>query len=251
MSEQLSPTGISTGVFSIVFNLTMSALRADDFLALDFEFINLRLSTPSPGKPVLTIANSANPAFIVVTFPPQNIAEQAFWLAAKGFPVLPPDPTPPDETLPPIAPSRIAGASRIAFRVPANTSPIPYSLASLLEKCSEFDPSIAPTAVAPFIWHYIEPIGALQTAGAAPVSVATVSPAVAAPRPAPVPLASLMVEHRMALRSGRSLASRMAVGASTPSIVRAVSVGPAPLVAPSSTQTAIEMPYRLIISPNQ
>jgi hypothetical protein len=64
-------------------------LRADDFLSVDFEFVNLQVSTPSPGKPVLTVVNPANPAFIIVTFPPQNIAEQAFWLAADTFRVPP------------------------------------------------------------------------------------------------------------------------------------------------------------------
>ena len=67
----------------------MSVLRADDFLALEFEFVNLQVSIPSPGKPVLTIVDRARPAFIIVTFPPQSIAEQAFWLAADTFRVPP------------------------------------------------------------------------------------------------------------------------------------------------------------------
>ena len=35
----------------------MSVLRADDFISLEFEFINLQVSMPSPGKPALTMVN--------------------------------------------------------------------------------------------------------------------------------------------------------------------------------------------------
>ena len=79
-------------------------LRADDFLLLDFEFFNLRVSTPTPGKPVLTVVDRGKPAFVVVVFPPQNIAEQAFWLAAdepgKVFPVPPGQPPGPSVSVP-------------------------------------------------------------------------------------------------------------------------------------------------------
>ena len=50
-------------------------LRRDDLLALEFEFVNLRLSDDA------TTVNRADPAadaFIVVHFPPQHVAEQAF-----------------------------------------------------------------------------------------------------------------------------------------------------------------------------
>src|SRR5258708_4150871 len=80
-------------------NPTVSALRADDFLSLDFDFAHLRVPPPSLGKPVLTIVNPADSGFIIFPFPPQNIAEQAFWLAAnepgKALPVQPPPGQPP------------------------------------------------------------------------------------------------------------------------------------------------------------
>src|SRR5262249_8373465 len=64
----------------------------------------LRVSTPSPGKPVLTLVNPAESGFIIVIFPPQNIAEQAFWLAAdepgKALNVQPAPDQPPYPLLP-------------------------------------------------------------------------------------------------------------------------------------------------------
>ena len=59
------------------------ALRRDDFLALVFEFVNLKVvKTPAPAK--LVRVTAGQPAYIIVHFPPQNIAEQAFFEAATG-----------------------------------------------------------------------------------------------------------------------------------------------------------------------
>jgi len=130
--------------------------------------------------------------------------------------------------------------------VPANTGPIPYSLPSLLEKCSKLAPSIAPTAVAP-AFHF--PVflnvhlAAIKPSATMPLASAAASPAASAAHPAAVPLAGLMVQHRAALRAGRSLTFKIASGAIAASNLSRVAGEP--------TQTAIEMPCRLIISPNQ
>jgi hypothetical protein len=60
-----------------------------------------------------------------------------------------------------------------------------------------------------------------------------------------------MVQHRAALQAGRSLTFKIASGAAAASNLPKVAAGPAPLAPPLATETAIEMPYRLIISPNQ
>ncbi|MBV8417312.1 MAG: hypothetical protein JO251_19075, partial [Verrucomicrobia bacterium] len=236
-------------------NPTLSALRVDDFLSLEFEFVNLQVSTPSPGKPVLTIVNPAQSGFIIVSFPPQNIAEQAFWMAAdepgKALPVQPPPdqpPYPPATELPnvsSVALCRIAGASRLVFIVPSNAAPIPYGLQSLLEKCSELALNVAPTgkilASFPAIPHPVA-TGVLATSTLASVRAI----------PA-VPLANLMVQHRAAMRTTRSLTFKTfgsAVAASTIANITSADTGSNPR-APKPTETAIEMPYRLIISPNQ
>jgi hypothetical protein len=266
MSEPRVPINI---VPRSPLNPTVSALRADDFLSLEFEFVNLQVSTPSLGKPVLSVVNPANPGFIIVTFQPQNIAEQAFWLAAdepgKTFDVRPPPGQPPDPPTTekpekrPVASSRVAGVSRLAFTVPAKAGPIPYSLPSLLEKCSELAPSIAPTAVAPPpVFSVTRPpvllnvhLASTQALVAATPTSPAASPVTSAPHPAAVALAGLMVQHRAALQAGRSLTFRIASGAIAASSIPKVAIDPAPLTPPSATVTAIEMPYRLIISPNQ
>jgi hypothetical protein len=87
MSEQQVVIPVGKSPSNLVAG--MSVLRADDFISLEFEFIKLAVSMPSPGKPALTIVNPAHPAYIIVTFPPQSIAGQAFWLAADTFRVPP------------------------------------------------------------------------------------------------------------------------------------------------------------------
>jgi hypothetical protein len=268
MSEPRVPINI---VPRSPLNPTVSALRADDFLSLEFEFVNLQVSTDSPGKPVLSVVNPAYPTFIIVTFPPQNIAEQDFWLAAdehgKTFhvtpaPGQPPDPpaTEPPETRP-VALSRIAGASRLVFRVPANAGPIPYSLPSLLEKCSELALNIAGTASAPPPAFSVAPppvllnahLASTQALAAATSISPAASPVTSAPHSTAVPLAALMVQHRAALQAERSLTFKIASGAIAASNIPRVAIGPAPPAPPQpgAPETAIEMPYRLIISPNQ
>lgn len=57
--------------------LMISALRPEDMLALDFEFLNLKLvNLPSPH---LVKENRNQPAYMIVHFPPQHIAEEAFY----------------------------------------------------------------------------------------------------------------------------------------------------------------------------
>ncbi len=61
------------------FDLTL--LRPDDLLHLDYEFVNLKLLTAG-GAPRLTREVAGQPAFVVVHFPAQSIAEQANELGA-------------------------------------------------------------------------------------------------------------------------------------------------------------------------
>ena len=105
---------------ALKFELT----RPDDLLRLTIQGDNLRLDTSVPESPALVVENARLPAFLTVVFPPQTIAETAFFESTK----IPPesnrpdtDPLPtPDETLP--GPgnvkARIAHPSRLVFKVP-------------------------------------------------------------------------------------------------------------------------------------
>jgi YVTN family beta-propeller protein len=142
----------------------LSFVRPDDLMQLDFDFVNLRVDA-GPNKPAkLVRVDPAQAALIIVNFAPQHVAER----------VLSED----QEVSAPLQ-SRIAGESRLAFRLPNGVNELPYTLESLLD-WSKLEPSLVPAAVP-----------------------STTFPAV-----------------------------------------------PPPIVEPSAVQTAIELPYRLTLSPD-
>ncbi len=178
---------------------SLELLRADDLLHLQVEFNNLELDANDGKKPALVIKNPAQPAYLVFVFPPQTIAESAYFEATivkpDGDPSRPdPDATKPNtyhETLP--APgftgakasrtALIGHPARLAFTVPANAR-IPFSLEGLLD------------------WS----------------------------------------------RLGLSVNGIAAIGRNP----TAAEIASAPAIqAPTTTETAIELPYRLVISPNR
>lgn len=139
---------------------TVRALRPDDFVVLEFTFVNLRVESRSGGHG-LRRRNGSEPAYIVLGFPPQHILEQAFFEVANEVPIPPPPPgrvadpdqgnsnpeTPTDAVIP--VGSRISGPSRLVFRVPAREDAIPYTLAGLLEFVRTCELAVAPVATPP------------------------------------------------------------------------------------------------------
>jgi hypothetical protein len=169
--------------------LKLDLVRPDDLLNLKVEAINLNLVSRKGKKPFLEVEDRAQPAFLSFTFPPQTIAEHAYFEASivkpEGNPKRPdPDPptlvTPLDE--PGHVPARLGKSSRLVFEVPVDIK-IPFTIAGLTD-WSKFKLSVNPIAA----------IG-------------------------PTPTAAQI--------------------AAAPAISE-----------PSATQTAIELPYRLIISPS-
>src|SRR5215212_3575773 len=113
-------------------DLKVSVVRPQDLLVLEFEFVNLTLQTDQ--SPNL-VRKDAGDAFIVVHFPPQSIAEQAT-VQPEGPPI-------------PIA-ARMAGESRLVFKVPDSVTQIPYTLAGLLDSVrAGYEQHVAPTALPP------------------------------------------------------------------------------------------------------
>lgn len=106
----------------------MMVVRPDDLLLLRLRFTNVERTPGSGGAPA-TITGGPD-AILVVQFQPQHIAEQAFWEMgttkqtkeeiAAGQAALPPS----GDSLP--APgnvgARLAGYSRLAFRIPATVT---------------------------------------------------------------------------------------------------------------------------------
>jgi hypothetical protein len=166
-------------------------VRPDDLLTLHVAGYNLKPT--GNASPVLGRIDAAKDAVLVVTFPPQNIAETAYYATANPQPPpplppgIPPQPSPPPGAAP--APgqtaARLAGFTRLAFRLAANAPmpAIPYSIEGLLD-WSGFEPVVSALADIP-------------------------------PQPSPGEIAA------------------------------------APAIAPpGAKETAIELPYRLTLSPN-
>src|SRR5690606_33805778 len=136
---------------AIEFNL----LRPDDLLYLHVEAVNMRLDTSQPDDPALVPDEPQRPAFLIYTFPPQTITEQAFY---ESSPLKPPqgeenkpfNTSPPPESTPaPPLKLRLGGPSRLVFRFPAGARfQIPLHIESLLNSES-FEPNLAPLAAVP------------------------------------------------------------------------------------------------------
>lgn len=175
--------------------LTLTVLRPDDLLALSVRTVNLRLDASRPGRPRLVRETPGQPAYLVITFPAQSIAEQAFFETAavnqpafnppKTTPAVPSPPALPGGPEQPAAPGNVAawpaGESRLVFRLPSAVQAIDYSIAGLLD------------------WSLLEPV---------------------------LPPAARILPG----------------AAGTPS-------GP-PIAEPGDLETSLELPYRLIMSPN-
>lgn len=168
---------------SIQFEVT----RPDDLLHLTIQCDNLRIDTSQPEPPALVVDNPQNPAFLTVVFPPQSIAETAFFESSVVLPET--NRTDPDagkvtEPLPGAGhvKARMAHPSRLVFKV-SSEARIPYTVQGILD------------------WSGLE---------------LSVNPIAAIP-PAPT----------------------QAQIAAAPAIA-----------APKATETALELPYRLIVSPN-
>jgi hypothetical protein len=87
-----------------------SVVRPDDLLTLGFEFYNLHSSPP--GSPLTKLHDG--PSCIVVVLPGQHLSEQRGQSSDSVNSVL-------------------AGPSRLAFLVPDNVLPLPYTLVALLD----------------------------------------------------------------------------------------------------------------------
>jgi hypothetical protein len=106
-----------------------SVLRADDLLALTFDFFNLRLDRPQGKAPRLVRVTVGQPAFVVVSLAPQHVAER-FLVDSVG-----------------IVSSLMAGPTRLAFRVPDDQGTLPFTLQGVLDWASH-TPSLTANAVA-------------------------------------------------------------------------------------------------------
>src|SRR5665213_4105517 len=146
-------------------SLTFELLRPDDLLALRVNALNLKLDASDPQNPKLVIEQPARPSYLVIEFPPQSITEKAYFEVAANVPDSSPSPQSADDPLDPAGsvPSRMAGTSRLVFRLPATMKQVPFNMAALLD-WSKFDLVLSPTALGQALPPPIVPPTDLQTA---------------------------------------------------------------------------------------
>ena len=121
--------------------LSIEITRPDDLLRLHINARNLRLDREGDEKeaPALVVDDQAQPAFLIVHFPPQAITEGAYYEATiVGVDAdVPSDakPQPPPTTIespaaPGQVPVRMAEGSRLVFKVPPEAR-IPLTISGL------------------------------------------------------------------------------------------------------------------------
>jgi hypothetical protein len=240
-------------------------VRPADLFACRIELRNLSVV---PGVPPRVVKQGTGAAYIILHFPPQAITEQAFFQAAQDDFDNPQDspesrhPHPDAEEKPDFEPgrddlaappvrARIAGESRLAFRVPDGFE-APYSLAGLLDACSRLSPHVAPNARAPsrrspalasdrlFLSSALRRLAPWQRVALTSHAVRSLSVGGVAQDTA-----------TLQLRQSASAALRPIDTGLAPRVPELLARPPGPQpAAPGATQTAIEMPWRLILSPH-
>lgn len=240
-----------------------AAVRPDDLLAVRFELINLQVTGgvhPEVHKP------ASGDSFIVMHLPPQSITEAVFFQSTPDItPDVPaaqpgitrPQNSPSSENVqPPPIRARAAGESRLVFRVSPGFK-APYSIEGLLQACTQLPLQTPDNASAPPIFQSVQP-GRLNTSvlsALSPLDKARLSQ-------------SVLRNQAMAISQGfdapalqaRSLAATVGLSVNatvglamqvspTPGITSSVRLKPRP-GEPGPKQTAIEMPWRLVLSPH-
>jgi len=222
--------------------------RPSDLARVEFRFVNLDVADADSGR-TLVRGVASRPAYLVAAFGPQHLLEQAFFdPSGDTSRFVEKDATTPDppggaeSPAYPIA-ARLSGSSRLAFIV--TTERIPYSQAGLLHAMRVLPLSVAPHAEghSPFLdWHVLaDDLGALSRAEATLADVARIA-------------RLERTASELELRFG----AHSAVAAVADSIRAGVEIGararrdrrpPVPRE-PTAVETAIELPWRLQLSPH-
>ncbi len=240
-------------------------VRAEDLLALRIELKNIQITPGSPPK----MTAQGNSARLILHFPPQAITEETFFeIPPQDFePPAPdsagehphpnkkdkPEPASGSEALrkPPIR-ARIADESRLVFKVPAGTA-IDYTLEAILAACAEMEMVVAanakPRSTRGKIIRVSDLFDLAKVRQLAPKRrAAFAAQAISAFRIGSAAGAGDIVTLRA--RQGRgSLVLREIPDNIIAAETRVPAVKPRP-ANPSASTTAIELPWRLIISPH-
>jgi hypothetical protein len=229
-------------------DLSVTILRRDDLVHLTIVFYNSVLD-PSGTK---IVPKGPGPRYMVVEHAPQHLFEAVL---DESSPLV----------LPPPIDVRIAGTSRVAFQIPDAVTSIPYTVEDLLAACAAYQLSVSANALPPdavpaqivapaFASSAVQ--GILGQAGASTVVAIPASSNIAISSNVALAssLSSAVVSSRLS-RGVQRLAQSSGLPASTFKVdpaITAIVKGLSPTVPayPTPTQTSIELPFRLLLSPN-
>lgn len=277
----------------------IAVVRHLDLVAMEFELVNLALAHAEDGSGLVLVPSGPG-ALLIASLPPQHVAERAYFQAAEG--VVPPNrpdapPDPPGELPdPPPVLARFARRTKIAFLVPLDAAPIPFTTAGLLGACRRLRMALADNAMPPGLdprwvelrerwgWRGGE-IPGLRIVERIREAVAPPEPLgrglmdtvarVSGRRPASLTASGVIAAGRAALHQqiAGEVSPRSAAGRLNPELVQRFNdqasryVGPLrdyvdehlfPIPyrlervprPPGGQETALEAPYRLVLSPN-
>jgi hypothetical protein len=230
-------------------------VRPNDLLALRIELVNMRVQAGATPTLSRGPAN-AGASYIVLHFPPQALAEQVFFQAAvpgtkpPRVPEGAPPPSAPranENPLPPPIRARIAGESRLVFKVPDGFS-VPYQLADVLAACQQLAPNVPGNALPRGQGGWVVSAAALSASSLAKLSVSQRAALCS------FALRNLSLQAQDGSASPVLMSRVTQVGSSlglkiSTTKVPSVRIKPKPGL-PGDTQTAIEMPWRLILAPH-
>jgi hypothetical protein len=149
----------SAGEISRILGLTrpktgptfIPVARPDDLLVLEVGWTDLELHVEGEGAEATAslATDGSRDGVLIVRFPPQAIEEDAYFETDldvktrndKG------KPAPEESTIPDVAGSRLAATSRLAFTVPKDWPPIPFTVAGLLDAFTKLPLRVHPRAL--------------------------------------------------------------------------------------------------------
>jgi hypothetical protein len=265
-------------------------VRPHDLLVFDIELVNLRVAPSEDPDTAATLEKDGDGvAFLILVFPPQSLVEKAYYTTEADDAAPDPDPeageaynaavateTGEDPQAPPI-PALQAGWSRLAFIVPDEKLPIDWTIPGILGAVGGLELSVAPNAlprreaprrIHPWLDALVHP-HAMEIQAAALATAAGVGSGSA-------PLESraqtfvtaragggtlLAARDRRTIRTiGYTLGLTEISGSATAGFVDELIQGelilPVELTRPiprepAATHTALELPWRVILSPNR
>jgi len=256
-------------------------IRPDDLLVFDVELQNLQLEPGARGEPTRLVKSGPGEALLIVIFPPQHVAEIAYFTntGPEGFELAKvgdPDQNTGTEARddPPIW-SVIAGWSRLVFVVPDDRLPIRWSVSDILQSMRTLDlrvpanalpPADEPSRLRDSVREIVkiasaelaEPASLAPSAAQTGVSVAS-APALFTGSSG---LIATVRARRMLRVNARAYGISDASGSDTVNLPNVLTASlkardlttllrkPAPRP-PTSAETSLEVPFELFLSPNR